>query len=172
MEDHRRLPKGEVIAQLPLLPPSAGLQQVSVHWRLTKDGDRHCLEISRRHYSARRYLIERQPLFVGPGRKMVLLSNAAKALWVWREFKDDCQPPQSGINCAVFRNEGEPGVTSSQLIVEASEAAWLLWGRKRLYTLVNAARIRSTNPGYCFQMAGWHKCGRSKNGKVILEMIP
>lgn len=156
-----------------LFPVACGLKRASTHWLYAKDGDSHCLEIYRRHYSARKYLTERQPLFVGPGYKIVLLSNDGNAIFVWRKFKDDCQPKQEGINCAVFRNEGESYyVRSSSLIKEAVGVVWSDWGRERLYTLVNPQKIRSTNPGYCFIVAGWKKCGTSKTGKQILELIP
>lgn len=155
-----------------LMPAGFGLREASIYWLYAKDGDSHCLSIYRRHYSARRYLTDRQPLFVGPGRKLVLMSRSGKSLFVWRKFKDDCQPPQTGINCAVFRNEGEPEAKSSDLIKEAVEIVWADWGRERLYTLVNAAKIQSPNPGYCFIASGWNKCGKSKTGKVILELNP
>jgi uncharacterized protein YbdZ (MbtH family) len=155
------------------MPAGTGLLEASDHWLYAKDGDSHCLGIYRRHYSARRYLTERQPLFVGPGKKLVLLSKSGRSLFVWRQFINDCQPAQTGINCAVFRNEGEPsGIQSSYLIKEAVEIVWSDWGRHRLYTLVNAAKIASTNPGYCFIAAGWSKAGTSKKGKAILELLP
>jgi hypothetical protein len=154
-----------------LMPAGTGLREASQHWLYAKDGDSHCLEIYRRHYSARRYLVARQPLFVGPGRKLVLLSRSGKSLFVWKKFKDGCDPPQAGFCCAIFRNEGEAGIKSSDLIHEATEIVWRDWGRERLYTLVNSARVLSTNPGWCFIAAGWRKCGTSKTGKVILELL-
>jgi hypothetical protein len=154
------------------MPAGFGLREASEHWLYAKDGDSHCLAIYRRHYSARRYLVERQPLFVGPGRKLVLLSRSGKSLFVWRKFKDDCQPAQAGINCSIFRNEGEPDANSSTLIAEAVAIIWHDWGRERLYTLVNPTKIRSTNPGFCFISNGWSKCGNSKTGKLILELLP
>ena len=74
---------------------------------------------------------------------------------------------QEGINCAVFRNESS--VLSSALITEAMRLAWHRWPGERLYTYVNPAQIKSNNPGFCFQAAGWHKCGESQGGLVILE---
>jgi hypothetical protein len=29
--------------------------------------------------------------------------------------------------------------------------------------------VRSTNPGFCFLVAGWRRCGRTKGGLLILE---
>ena len=153
-----------------LFPQSEQLPQVSEHWHLTRDGDSYGYDLARRHYSARNYRIQRQRLFVGPGRKLVLLSGDGLALFVWRHFIDDTQPPQVGHNCALFRNEGS--TLSSNLIREAVAIVFDHWGRDRCYTLVNPAKIRSTNPGCCFLKAGWRKCGISKTGKVILELLP
>ena len=53
---------------------------------------------------------------------------------------------------------------------QAVEIAWRRWPGERLFTYVNGGKIRSTNPGYCFLMAGWRKCGISKVGLTILEL--
>jgi hypothetical protein len=58
-------------------------------WVEVRDGDLSGYAIYRRHYSARRYRVQRQRLFVGPGYKLVLLTPAADALFVWRRFRDD-----------------------------------------------------------------------------------
>jgi len=137
-------------------------------WHCVKDGNKAALELYERHYSCYRYADGRErKLFCGPGYKMVLLTENNDALFVWRKFID--QSGQTGINCAVFRNEGN--VLSSELIVEAMKIAWRKWPQERLYTYVNANKIRSTNPGYCFQKAGWRKCGMTKGGLTILEAI-
>lgn len=139
------------------------------HWYAIKDGDPRGRWLLNRHYSARHYKDGRQPrLFVGPGEKMVLMTADGLALFVWRKFISD--DGQEGVNCAVFRNEGPH--LSSELIREAEQLAWSRWPGERLYTYVNPGKIRSTNPGYCFLMAGWKKCGVSKGGLVILEKLP
>jgi len=153
-----------------LFPQSEQLPRVSNNWFQTRDGDPYGYEISRRHYSARNYREQRQRLFVGPGRKLVLLSADGAALFVWRAFKDDTQPAQTGFNCALFRNEGDH--LSSELIREAVEVVFARWGRDRCYTLVNPKKVRSSNPGCCFKKAGWKKCAVSKTGKTILEFLP
>ena len=43
------------------------------------------------------------------------------------------------------------------------------WPGERHYTYVRAEAVRSSNPGYCFQKAGWNKCGYTQNGLTILE---
>jgi hypothetical protein len=137
-------------------------------WRVTRDGDRHALAMYERHYSAHRYVDGRKrQLFVGPGEKLVLLTFDGSALFVWRKFRS--LDRQEGINCAVFRNEG--GFRSSGLIREAMTIAWGRWPGERLYTYVDANEVRSSNPGYCFLMAGWRKCGVTKDrGLVVLEV--
>ena len=135
-------------------------------WWLTKDGDRTCLALYERHYSCYRYRDGRKRyLFVGPGEKIVLRTAEGDALFVWRKFKDDSG--QTGINCAVFRNESAH--QSSDLIRQADQIADCIWPGERHYTYVNSSRIRSTNPGFCFLVAGWRRCGRTKGGLIVLE---
>ncbi len=145
-------------------------------WWRTVDGDAIALDIFRRHYSRQVYRDGRRPrLFVGPGEKLVLLSLDQRALFVWRKFKDECVDErtgerQAGVNCAVFRREG--GIRSSDLIREADDIAWERWPGERHYTYVAPKKVRSTNPGYCFLVAGWRRCGTTKSGLVVLEVLP
>ncbi len=135
-------------------------------WWLTRDGDKTCLRLYERHYSACRYRDGRKRTqFVGPGEKVVLRTAAGDALWVWRKFIDDSG--QTGVNCAAFRNESKH--RSSDLIRQADAVADCLWPDTRHYTYVDPAAVRSPHPGFCFVMAGWRHCGRTKNGLLILE---
>jgi hypothetical protein len=137
-------------------------------WWLTKDGDKDCLELYERHYSAYRYADGRKrKLFVGPGEKVVLRTVEGNACFVWRKFIDDSG--QKGVNCAVFRNESP--YLSSELIRQADSIADCLWPDCRHYTFVDTTKIRSSNAGYCFLVAGWRKCGTTKSGLLILERI-
>lgn len=140
-------------------------------WRYAIDGDHAGRELYRRHYSARQYRDGRRPrLFVGPGEKLVLVTHDGRALFVWRRFNDDSG--QQGVNCAVFRNEGH-ALRSSELIREADAVAWDRWPGERLYTYVDPGAIRSSNPGYCFKVAGWRWCGRTKggHGRPVLDIL-
>ena len=137
-------------------------------WWLTKDGDKDCLAMYERHYSCYSYADGRlRTQFVGPGEKVVLRTERADAMWVWRKFIDDSG--QQGINCAVFRNESVH--QSSRLICQADSIADVLWPNSRHYTYVNPERVASSNPGFCFLKAGWQRCGRTKGGLLIMERI-
>ena len=137
-------------------------------WYAVKDGNLTVRAIANRHYSRRKYRDGRRVvLTVGPGEKMVLLTSCGLAAFIWRKFIND--GGQIGINCALFRNES--GFRSSDLIIEAEGLAWDRWPGERLYTYVNPRMVKSTNPGYCFLMAGWRKCGTTKGGLIILEKL-
>lgn len=145
---------------------------LSCNWLGVSDGDPRAYALMRKHYSFQPYRDGRRQnlynrnrhLFVGPGHKMVLMTLGCDALFVWRKFID--KSGQVGINCAVFRNEGS--VLSSKLIIEAEELAILRWGNRRFYTYINARKIESPNPGYCFLKAGWNKCGITKIKKLLI----
>lgn len=136
-------------------------------WWLTKDGDKDCLRMYERHYSAYRYRDGRKrSQFVGPGETIVLRTFAGNAFFVWRRFIDDSG--EQGVNCAAFRNESEH--RSSELVRQADAVANFCWPRLRHYTYVDPKAVRSRNPGYCFLVAGWRRCKhRTKNGLMVLE---
>ena len=136
-------------------------------WWLTKDGDKDCLELYERHYSAYQYADGRKrKLFAGPGEKIVLRTEAGDAMFVWRRFIDGSG--ECGINCAVFRNES--AYRSSDLIRQADAIADKIWSCRRHYTYVSAERIESDNPGFCFLKAGWRRLRRrTGSGLRILE---
>jgi hypothetical protein len=138
------------------------------YWRLYKDGIKEGRRMYERHYSYRAYKDGRKPkLFVGPGEKMVLMTERLDALFVWKKFMD--MSGQRGVNCAVFRNES--GVLSSALIKEAVGIGKERWPKERFYTYVNPLKIRSANPGCCFKATGWTYAGVTKSGLVVLEYI-
>ena len=107
---------------------------------------------------------------------MVLLTADCAALWVWRRGHDSGYrwhgvDAQSGVCCAIFRNEGP--VLSSTLIREADDLAWARWPGERHFTYVNPAKVRhKRDPGRCFLKAGWNRCGESKGGLLIFERTP
>lgn len=147
-------------ATQPLLPLTDAV------WVPIKDADPTGVALFRRHYSfkPRKRGPQKQPHFAGPGEKLVLLTPDARALFVWRKFKSGDEQP--GVNCTVFRNEG--AARSSDLIREADRIAWEKWPGERHYTYVNPRRVRSSNPGFCFLMAGWRKCGTTKARRLLV----
>ena len=142
-------------------------------WVEAKDGEPTAYAMYRRHYSSKKNKRPKIRLFVGPGEKMVLVGFMFPALFVWRKFIDDSK--QTGVNCAVFRNESKH--LSSNLILDAMQWAWTRWPGSRLYTSVDAEetkrrRSKRSPPGKCFIHAKWKECGTTKNGLVILEFVP
>lgn len=135
------------------------------HWYLTKDGDRSCLRLYRRHYSCKNKK-PRQGQFVGPGEHIVLRTDDGDAVFVWR-FARYRADGQEGVECSLFRNEGP--LRSSILIRQADAIADFCWPDMRHYTFVDPAAVRSTNPGFCFIAAGWKRNGRTRGGLMILE---
>ena len=143
-------------------------------WIEVKDGDTTGMALFLRHYTAKP--TRKQFQFVGPGGKLVLLTPDARALFVWRLFKSDAG--ESGINCAVFRNEGSSAGRSSDLIRAAVPFAWRRWPeQRRIYTYVDDSKIRhKRDPGRCFLRAGFKYCRnadgsirRSGSGKIVLD---
>ena len=58
------------------------------------------------------------------------------------------------------------------MILAAEELAWRRWPGERLYTYVAPWMVHSSNPGYCFQVAGWRKCRTTARELVELEKLP
>jgi hypothetical protein len=142
-------------------------------WVESHQGDPTAFRCYRRHYSAQKNKRPKIRQFVGPGEMMVLIGFLFSGLFVWRKerFRLD---GQTGINCAVFRNESSAHL-SSDLIREAVLFAWERWPGERLYTMVDGEKTKrrrgKRNPaGQCFLHAGWSKCGETQRGLVILEV--
>jgi hypothetical protein len=157
------------------------LVDVGGRWLSVRDGDPRAVALYERHYSARAYAdarrgreLRRRCGISGVGESMVLLTVDCLALFVWQRSTAPRYDAQSGVQCSVFRCEIPPetGVRASDLIMEAEQLAWTRWPGERLWTYVDADKIRSTNPGYCFKVVGWVVCGVSKGGLVILEKLP
>ncbi len=102
---------------------------------------------------------------IGPGETILLIGKDNKALFAWKKQKYS-QDGQTGVNCCIFRNEGNE--LSSDLILQAEQIAWQRWPGERLFTYVNAGKIKSNNPGACFKKAGWKTCGITKARKLVI----
>ncbi|UYQ70989.1 hypothetical protein OF122_13065 [Pelagibacterium flavum] len=141
-------------------------------WVEVRDGNDTARTIFDRHYSRYVYKDGRKPLlFVGPGEKMVLLTPDARAMFTWRKFIS--ADGQSGVNCAIFRNERPLSRTDSSDLIRAADAlADKRWPGERHFTYVNPRAVRSHNPGYCFIKAGWRRCGVTKVRKLLILERP
>lgn len=141
-----------------LLPFEPGLTR-------TWAADPEMAALADRHYSRQS---PAHGQFCGPGRKLVLRDAGGLVLfaWLW-ELAGFRLDGQSGYNCAIFRNEGPR--LSSEIILEAELLAVKQWGPGRGFTYVDAEKVRSSNPGFCFLAAGWSREGvSSRRGRVLL----
>lgn len=142
-------------------------------WALSHRFDKAALPLADRHYNRRKV---GSPQFVPPGRNIVLLTECREALWVtsW-PFAEFVRHAWAGAwVCSLFRNEGS--TLSSELIREAVSATRWVYGDPPalgFITFVNRSKTRSKkNPGYCYLMAGWEPCGRTKGGLHALRLSP
>jgi len=125
-------------------------------WVPILDGEASAAAMYERHYSSARTLARRRAsgamLFLGPGEKLVLATPCRRGLFAWRWAKKRADG-QTGIECAVFRNEGAG--LASDLIRAADVIADARWPGQRHFTYVNPAAVANSNAGRCFARAGW-----------------
>ena len=129
--------------------------------------------------------------FTGVGREVVLKSRCGRAVWAVVLQKTPARrgsgqsrgrggAPDVGCRWMwrnnMFRNLGAG--RSSDLIRAAVGATYAAWRMKygdlpdvRLRTEIGIAAVRSSNPGYCYQCAGWSK-DRVVRGKLYLYAPP
>lgn len=143
----------------------------ALNWRLSHRADPVAVAIADRHYNRQK---PGTPQFVPPGRCLVLLSDDTTALWVtsW-PYAAYVKHAWAGawVN-SLFRNEGAH--LSSDLIRQAVAVTLWRWSWPPLgmITFVDAGKIRSTNPGYCYLQAGFKRVGHTVGGLVALQMLP
>ena len=131
-------------------------------WLVTKDGDARFIALADRHYSR---IKPGTPLAVGPGRKLVLVTENGNAAWVTRHsiYRRD---GRTGWECALFRNEGD--YLSSHLIVLALGINRYLWGDpppEGMFTFIGK-HLR----GGTFHAAGFHKDSQTADGRWCLRI--
>ncbi len=143
-----------------------------MNWIVTNPVDQRARRLADRHYSRQKPGTRE---FSPPGRKLVLITENASAVWVtsWpfaeyvnRDYKD-------AWICTLFRNESE--VLSSQLIQEAIAATRWKYGippQSGIVTMVDASKVKSVNPGYCYKLVGFQHVGYTKGGLHILQLLP
>jgi len=124
------------------------------------------------HYSRR---TPGSKTFTGVGQEIVLVTDCGRAVWAVVRQRTPAKRGSGnsrgrqgavGTHCRyvwrnmLFRNLGAG--LSSDLIREAHVATVARWAERygelpaeRLRTEINIAKIQSTNPGCCYQCAGW-----------------
>jgi hypothetical protein len=121
-----------------------------------------------RHYSRGKV---GAPQFLPPGQTIALLLIFGPGVFGWRRPHPDRDITEAngfyGWTCTIFRNESE--LLSSELILDAEQAFRECgYDASELRTYIDADKIASPNPGYCFKRAGWREIGRGKDGKIVL----
>jgi hypothetical protein len=142
-------------------------------WVRTSRADARAAALADRHYS-RKTVGAAQ--FVPPGRCLVLLTEAADALWVssWPYTQYVKHAWAGAWLCSLFRNES--AYLSSDLIRWAVSATCFLWGpapEQGIITFVDPTKVRKKRDwGRCYRRAGWQQVGYTRNGLVVLQQRP
>lgn len=156
------------------LGTQSDLGMLDGYWRRVTKFDPLAAQLADGHYSRR---TKGSPQFMPPGQTLVLMGMDGKAVFGWwRPHPESGLEAMNGLDgwtCTIFRNIGPR--LSSELILEAEkylvDTGWGC-GPDGLLTYVWDARVRSTNPGYCFIRAGWRRAGRSADGRKTLLRKP
>lgn len=127
--------------------------------------------------------------FTGVGQEVVLVHSSGAAVWAvvrqrtpaprgtgasrGREGRADLRTGYVWRNM-LFRRMPECPDSASELIRQATRVTYALWAARygrlpleRLRTEIDPSRIRSTNPGYSYKLAGWHS-PQTRGGKLHL----
>jgi hypothetical protein len=130
-----------------------------------RDGNPLAASIANRHYS-RIWKGNVNQSRLTAFQRMILIAPTGEWVFVWNSAKFRADG-QEGANCVLFRNEGRR--LSSEIILLAEQEWDKKYGPCRKFTYVHPGMIRSSNPGFCFQKAGWEKTGhKSKKGLILL----
>ena len=144
-------------------------EQAFGYWQKSNQADPRAYALYERHYSYNPRKNRKSRQFMGAGEQLVLLSSDATVLFGWKvqRYRKD---GQTGIECSIFHKPRNAPGLASDLIRDAMSLAWARWPyQARMFTYINAGKVQSDNPGYCFLCAGWKRAGMSKNGLLLLE---
>lgn len=164
-----------------------------MEWLLSSSSDRRALDVVDGtgrfegygpHYSRR---TPGSKTFTGVGQEIVLVSDCGRAVWACVRQKTPsargtgASRGRSGVadqrsryiwRNMLFRNLGAG--LASELIRSATTRTYEEWIKRygalpeeRLRTEIGIKEVRSSNPGYCYLMAGWEK-DRVVRGKLYL----
>lgn len=103
--------------------------------------------------------------------RLVVFSDPERTVvFAWQWPKDGIRRDgQNGYNNTLFHRSAGCPYLASEIVLVAEQAVVEHWGEGRAYTYIDADKVRSVNPGYCYKMAGWKQVGISKSGKPLLE---
>lgn len=149
-----------------------------MRWHLSHRFDPRAVALADKHYSRQQ---PGTPQFVPPGRCLVLLTEAADALWVtsWPLPEYTKHAWAGAWICSLVRNESAH--LSSELIREAVAVTRWRWGAPPALGMVTFVDVEKTRagrspwhkPGRCYRKAGFRHVGETKvNGLVALQLVP
>ena len=142
-----------------------------MNWKLSHRAAPTAVRIADRHYNRQK---PGTPQFVPPGKCIVLLTLDNSALWVTSHQKYQLHKWKGAWVNSLFRNEGN--LLSSQLILQAIAVTKFYWPKVPqlgIITFINASKIKSTHPGYCYLKAGFKKIGfTKKDNLIVLQLLP
>lgn len=173
--------------------PTAAEMIATSRWQRSSSSDRRALDVVDGrgafeglgpHYSRR---TRDSKTFTGVGREIVLVTVCGRAVWA-SVYQRTPSAPGSGASRGrtgtadrkprflwrnmMFRNLGAG--LSSDLIQEATEATYWHWvarygalPEERLRTEIAPSSVRSANPGYCYERAGWEYERDAKGHRVM-----
>lgn len=162
-------------------------------WELSSSSDRRALDVvdgtgphagKGPHYSRR---TPGSKTFTGVGQEIVLVTKDGNAVWACIRQRTPSRPgsgssrgrtgttdekPRYLWRNMMFRNLGAG--LSSDLIQEATERTYIEWVRRYgslpeecIRTEIGVRSVRSANPGYCYQRAGWTFERDAKGRRVV-----
>lgn len=143
---------------------------ISQYWQMTHQADPAAARLADKHYSRQKPGTSQ---FMPAGRKVVLIAPEYDAVfgWVW-PYPRYCNRKmlKNAWYCSIFRNESAH--LSSDMIREAVAIANHIWGKTLdgAITYVDASKVQSRNPGYCFKKAGFISSGVSTKGYLQLHL--
>ena len=134
-------------------------------WSVCGRGDPRGRALADRHYS------RQTPGAVGwapPGEHLSLIRDGA----LWTVVRNLDPRGRHRWRVTLFRRESGP--RASDLVRTATEITFAHWRRRgggslppeALTTEVDAVRVASSNPGFCFRAAGWRRLGE-RRGLII-----
>lgn len=143
-------------------------------WRRGHQSDRAALALADRHYSR---TTPGSPKFMPPGRAVVLVDDAAPALWACSWPKPELVRrayPRSWF-CTVFRREG--GLPASAMILEAIGLTRGIWGEPPedgLVSIIDPTKVKPTKVrgkdvwGWTWLKAGFEPAGNAKKKRHLM----